>query len=478
MRSNAMTKHSDWFVDGSWATAAVGRAVVDVFNPATEELIGTIPANTAEDVNHAVASAKSVFASWSQTTYAERAEHLRRLRDALQARSEAIATTIACDVGTPMRIASRIQAALPITDIENYIEILDSGIEETHIGNSVVVHEPIGVIAAITPWNYPLHQITAKLAPALAAGCTVVLKPSEVAPLVVEHLFDAIVEAALPPGVVNLVHGYGPEAGEALVTHPDVDAVSFTGSVAAGARVAALAAASIKKVTLELGGKSANVVLDDADLKTAVKVGLANAFLNSGQTCTAWTRLLVPADRHNEAVELAVGFAESMSVGDPFDPATKLGPVVSAAQRDRVCSYIEKGIAEGATLATGGLDAPVGLDRGFFVAPTIFADVDPGSTIAQEEIFGPVLAIIPYQGDAAALEIANGTNYGLHGCVWSADSGRAEAFARAMRTGQVDVNGAAYNAKAPFGGYKRSGVGREMGREGLLEYQETKSIQL
>jgi aldehyde dehydrogenase (NAD+) len=278
--------------------------------------------------------------------------------------------------------------------------------------------------------------------------------------------------------VVNLVHGYGPEAGEALVTHPDVDAVSFTGSVAAGARVAALAAASIKKVTLELGGKSANVVLDDADLKTAVKVGVANAFLNSGQTCTAWTRLLVPADRHNEAVELAVGFAESMTVGDPLDPATKLGPVVSAAQRDRVRSYIEKGIAEGATLATGGLDAPVGLDRGFFVAPTIFADVDPGSTIAQEEIFGPVLAIIPYQGDAAALEIANGTTYGLHGCVWSADSGRAEAFARAMRTGQVDVNGAAYNAKAPFGGYKRSGVGREMGREGLLEYQETKSIQL
>ncbi|PQP20036.1 aldehyde dehydrogenase family protein [Rhodococcus opacus] len=472
-----MSKHIGWFVDGNWVTENSGRTI-DVFNPATEELIGTVPANTAEDVDRAVRSAKEAFAAWSQTSYAERAVHLRKLRDGLATRAEEIATTIANDVGTPIRIASRIQAALPVTDVETYIDILDAGSDEPRVGNSVVVAEPIGVVAAITPWNYPLHQITAKLAPALAAGCTVVIKPSEVAPMVLEQLFDAIIEAEFPSGVINLVHGYGPEAGEALVTHPDVDAVSFTGSVAAGSRVAQLAAESIKKVTLELGGKSANVVLDDADLKTAVKVGVSNAFLNSGQTCTAWTRLLVPADRYDEAVELAAGFAESLTIGDPLDTATKLGPLVSAAQRDRVRGYIDNAAATGARLATGGSAAPNGVDRGFFVSPTVVADVDPKSVIAQEEIFGPVLVVLPYTNEKEALEIANGTNYGLHGCVWSADAARAEAFARRMRTGQVDVNGAAYNPKAPFGGYKHSGVGREMGREGLLEYQEIKSIQL
>lgn len=306
-----------------------------VYNPTTEELIGTVPANTAEDVERAVRSAKAAFRTWSQTTYAERATYLRKLRDGLAARAEEIATVIAADVGTPLRIATRIQAALPVTDIETYIELLEAGIGDRRVGNSVVVAEPIGVVAAITPWNYPLHQITAKLAPALAAGCTVVLKPSEVAPMVIEATRGSAYRGGAAAGVVNIVHGYGSEAGEALVTHHDVDAVSFTGSVGAGARVAALAAASIKKVTLELGGKSANVVLADADLKTAVKVGVSNAFLNSGQTCIAWTRLLVPANRHDEAVELAVNVAEAMTVGDPADPRTKLGPLVSAAQRDR-----------------------------------------------------------------------------------------------------------------------------------------------
>jgi aldehyde dehydrogenase (NAD+) len=472
-----MSKHIGWFLDGEWVTANSGRTI-DVYNPTTEELIGTVPANTAEDVDRAVRSAKAAFPAWSQTTDAERAAYLRKLRDGLAARAEVIAATIATDVGTPMRISGRIQAATPVTDVETYIDILDAGVEETRIGNSVVVAEPIGVVAAITPWNYPLHLITAKLVPALAAGCTVVIKPSEVAPMVLEHLFDAIIEAGFPSGVINLVHGYGAEVGEALVTHPDVDAVSFTGSIAAGSRVAQLAAVSIKRVTLELGGKSANVVLDDADLKTAVKVGVSNAFLNSGQTCAAWTRLLVPAGRYDEAVQLAAGFAESMTVGDPFDPTTKLGPLVSAAQRDRVRGYIDKGVAEGARLVVGGSTAPEGLEQGYFVAPTVFADVDSMSTIAQEEIFGPVLVVLSYADESEALEIANNTNYGLHGGVWSADTARAEAFARGMRTGQVDVNGAAHNHKAPFGGYKQSGIGRERGREGLLEYQELKSIQL
>lgn len=467
-----------WYVDGQWVRPEPDRTLIAVYNPSTEEVIGHVPANTADDADRAVRAARSAFDEWSSTSRAERASYLRALKAGLERRRDDIAATITADVGTPMRIASRIQAALPITDVETYIDILDEPEAEERIGNSLIVKEPVGVVAAITPWNYPLHQITAKLAPALAAGCTVVIKPSEVAPLSVTALFEAIDEADFPPGVVNLVHGYGAEIGEALVTHPEVDLVSFTGSVPTGARIAALAASSIKRVTLELGGKSANVVLDDADLSAAVKVGVANAFLNGGQTCTAWTRMLVPADRRDEAVAGAKSAAEKLSVGDPMDPSTKIGPVVSSDQRERVRRYIAAGLREGATLVTGGPDTPGGLDRGYFVAPTVFADVDPHSTIAQEEIFGPVLSIITYRDEAEALEIANNTRYGLHGCVWSADPDRARAFALKMRTGQVDINGAAYNPKAPFGGYKQSGIGREMGREGLAEFQEIKSIQL
>jgi aldehyde dehydrogenase (NAD+) len=464
------------YVAGAWIPG--GADQISVENPATGEVLGRIPEGTAADVDNAVRAARGAFPAWSVTSRGERAGYLRKLHDGLAKRAEEIGETIAKDVGTPLRIATRIQAALPQTDVSTYLDLLEQDEVEEKVGNSLVVREPAGVVAAITPWNYPLHQITCKLAPALAAGCTVVIKPSEVAPLSAYQLFDAIHEAGFPAGVVNLVTGYGPVVGEALVTHPEVDVVSFTGSVRAGSRVAELAARSVKRVTLELGGKSAHVILADADLATAVKVGVANAFLNAGQTCTAWTRMLVPADRHEEALELAKGFAEGFVPGDPLDPKTKLGPLVSAAQRDRVREFIRKGIEDGARLVTGGPDAPEGRDRGYFVKPTVFGDVHPDSTLAQEEIFGPVLSVIPFADEDEALAIANNSRYGLHGSVWSADRDRALAFARRVRTGQIDVNGGAYNPLAPFGGYKQSGVGREMGRLGMDEFLEVKSIQL
>ncbi|WP_409464131.1 aldehyde dehydrogenase family protein [Amycolatopsis sp. GA6-003] len=470
-----MAERDVLYLGGEWVRSD-GKSSIPVENPATEQVQAHIPEGTAADVDRAVRAAREAFPAWARTSRAERAELLRALLDGLAKRADEIGETIAKDVGTPVRIATRIQAALPQTDVRTYVDLLGQEEPEEKVGNSLVVREPAGVVAAITPWNYPLHQITCKIAPALAAGCTVVVKPSEVAPLSAYQLFDAIHEAGFPPGVVNLVTGYGPEVGEALATHPEVDVVSFTGSVRAGTRVAELAARTVKRVTLELGGKSANVILDDADLATAVKVGVSNAFLNGGQTCTAWTRMLVPREKHDEAAALAKTFAEGFTTGDPLDPKTKLGPLVSAAQRDRVRGYIEKGIAEGATLVTGGVEAPE--DTGYFVAPTVFADVDPDSTIAQEEIFGPVLSIIPFDDEEDALRIANNSRYGLHGAVWSADQERALAFARQVRTGQIDVNGGAFNPLAPFGGYKQSGLGREMGRAALDEFTELKSIQL
>lgn len=472
-----MDDHAVLYLGGAWVAPEAGGKI-SVENPSTEEVIAHIPEGSEADVDRAVRAARRAFPRWASTSRAERARYLHRLRDALAGRGEEIARTIATDVGTPLRIASRIQAALPVTDVEVYADLLAGEEIEERIGNSLVVREPAGVVAAITPWNYPLHQVTCKLAPALAAGCTVVIKPSEVAPLSVYQLFEAIHEAGFPPGVVNLVTGYGPVVGEALVTHPEVDVVSFTGSVAAGSRVAQLAGAAIKRVTLELGGKSANVILGDADFDTAVKVGVANAFLNGGQTCTAWTRMLVPADRHDEALRLAAAYAAGFAPGDPLNPKTKLGPLVSRTQLDRVRGYIDTGLAEGAELVTGGTASPAGFEKGWFIEPTVFGGVDPEATIAQEEIFGPVLSVIPFRDEAEALEIANNSRYGLHGAVWSGDAERALAFARRVRTGQIDVNGGAYNPLAPFGGYKQSGVGREMGRLGLDEFTEVKSVQL
>jgi acyl-CoA reductase-like NAD-dependent aldehyde dehydrogenase len=377
----------------------------------------------------------------------------------------------------PLKLAAMIQVGLPSAQVGNYAQVLRDFQFEEEIGHSLVVKEPIGVVGAITPWNYPLNQIIAKVAPALAAGCTVVLKPSEVAPLNAFVLAEVIDEAGLPAGVFNLVSGVGPVVGEAIAAHPDVDMVSFTGSTRAGTRVSAIAAATVKRVTLELGGKSANVILPDADLEKAVAVGVTNCYLNSGQTCTAWTRMLVPRDRLADAERIAAAKAEKYRVGDPLAEGTNLGPLISDVQRDRVRGYIERGIAEGAKLVTGGAEPPEGLDKGYFVRPTVFSEVRPEMTIAQEEIFGPVLSIIPYDTEDEAVEIANGTIYGLAGGVWSSDPAHAEAVARRMRTGQIDINGAMYNPLAPFGGYKQSGVGRENGRLGFEEFLETKSLQ-
>jgi aldehyde dehydrogenase (NAD+) len=468
---------NDLYIAGEW-TGPSGGGSIAVENPATEEIFGTVPEGTPEDADRAVRAARAALPDWAGTSPKERAECLTRLHEALGAREQAIATMIAREVGTPMRTATRIQAKLPQTVVAGYAEMIAHGLEEERVGNSLVVREPVGVVAAITPWNYPLHQITAKLAPALAAGCTVVIKPSEVAPLVAFLLLEAVHDAGLPAGVVNLVTGYGPVVGEALAAHPEVDMVSFTGSVRAGSRVAEVAAGTIKKVALELGGKSANVILDDADVRTAVKVGIANAYLNGGQTCTAWTRMLVHADLYEQAVDLAKGFAEAFTPGDPLDPSTKLGPMVSGRQLDRVRGYIDTGLAEGARLVTGGTGTPDGFERGHYIAATVLADVAPDATVAQEEIFGPVLSMIPFRDDDEALSIANNSKYGLAGGVWSADRDRALAFARQVRTGSIDVNGGAYNPLAPFGGYKQSGLGREMGRYGLEEFLEIKSIQL
>jgi betaine-aldehyde dehydrogenase len=465
------------YIDGRWAAPA-GRKTIDVVSASTEEVIGRVPEGTPEDVDAAAHAARAALDSWTATPAPARAAFLQKIHEGLKARAEEIGRCIAGEVGMPLKLATRIQAGSPIFTFAMYAKMLGDFKFEERVGNSIVLREPVGVVAAITPWNYPLHQIAAKVAPALAAGCTVVLKPSEVAPLNAFILAEVIHAAGLPHGVFNLVTGYGPVVGEAMARHPLVDMISFTGSVRAGKRVSELAAPAVKRVTLELGGKSASVILDDADLAAAVKGTVNACFLNSGQTCSAHTRMLVPESRYDEAAKLAVETARTFTVGDPFGETAKLGPVVSAAQRERVRGYIKKGIEEGAVLLCGGPDAPDGLSKGWYVRPTIFGRVDPKSTIAQEEIFGPVLAIIPYKNEDDAVRIANDTVYGLAGGVWSGDEERARRVAKRLRTGQVDINGGAFNMLAPFGGVKQSGKGRELGRPGLEEYLEYKSLQL
>ena len=467
------------YIDGAWVPST-GTDTIDVIDPTTEQVCGVIPEGTPADVDAAVAAAKAAFeGGWGLTSLEERRKAITRLSEALEARSGELGQVMSEEMGMPITFAGMIQAGLPVANMKLQLDLMDEVQWEETIGNSLVVREPVGVVGAITPWNYPLHQIVAKVGPALAAGCTVVLKPSEVAPLNAFILAEAVEEAGLPAGVFNLVTGIGPVVGEAIAAHPDVDMVSFTGSTRAGKRVSELASQTVKRVALELGGKSANVILDDADLASCIPPSVTFAcFLNSGQTCTALTRMLVPRALQDQVVELARAAAESVAQGPASDPANLLGPQVSAAQRDRVRDYIQQGIDGGATLVTGGVEPPEGLETGFFVRPTVFADVTPDMVIAQEEIFGPVLAIMPYDSEEEALEIANGTLYGLAGGVQSADQDRAVAFARKMRTGKVDVNGGAYNLLSPFGGYKQSGVGREMGRAGLEEFLEIKSLQL
>jgi aldehyde dehydrogenase (NAD+) len=461
-----------FYIGGQWV-APLTRDVITVENPATEEIIGSVPAASESDVDTAVLAARAAFEPWAALSHQERAAHLGRLYEKLEARSEEIARTVAMELGTPIRIATLIQAGLPLTVLRGFARMPEPAPEE--IANSLIVRDPVGVVGAITPWNYPLHQIIAKTAPALLAGCTVVLKPAELTPLVACLLFDVVDEAELPPGVLNLVTGKGSVAGAALAEHPGVDMVSFTGSTAVGAEISRLAAGRIARVALELGGKSANVILDDADLGKAVKTGVSQAFLNGGQTCTAWTRMLVHHSRYDEALELAAKAAETFTMGDPFDPATRLGPMASAAQRERVRDYIKRGINDGARVVAGGLDVTTP-DTGYFVPATVLADVEPDSVVAQEEIFGPVLAVIPFADDDEAVSIANNSRYGLAGGVWGSTD-RAMAVAKRMRTGAVDLNGAVFNPLAPFGGYKQSGNGRELGPHGLAEFQEIKAIQ-
>ncbi len=469
MRSN--------YVDGSWVPSA-SDAGIDVINPASEEVIDRVPAGDPADVDLAVAAARAAFGGWAATPVPERARHLDAARQLLQERADSVAAAICADMGSPLSFARNVQVGTPLAVLASYVDLLaayDFGGER--IGNSLIVREPAGVVGAITPWNYPLHQIVAKVAAALAAGCTIVLKPTEVAPLAAYELAGIFHETGLPAGVFNLVSGTGKITGEAIAGHPGVDVVSFTGSGAAGRRVAEVAAATVKRVTLELGGKSANVILPDADLTKAVKVGVAKAFANSGQTCNALTRMLVHESGYDEAVGQAAKNAERYLTGDPLAEGTRLGPLVSAAQRDRVVSFIEQGIAEGARVAIGGTAPPDGLDVGYYVRPTVFADVTPEMTIAQEEIFGPVLSVIGYRTEQEAIAIANGTPYGLAAGVWSADQDHAVTIARQLRAGQVEINGGAFNAAAPFGGFGQSGYGRELGVHGLEEFLEIKSLQ-
>jgi len=469
-----MKNAGSFYIDGGWVEPA-GDGRLDVVNPATEGVIDQIPLGTPDDVDAAVAAAAGAFVEWSKTPVPERAKLLRAIADGLAARADEIAETISTEMGMPLGLSRMIQATLPRGTFATFAEVLGSYEFSTEQGISRVVKEPIGVCGAITPWNFPLHQIAGKVAPALAAGCTVVLKPSEVAPLDAVILAEIIDDVGLPPGVLNMVHGEGPVVGAAIASHPGIDMVSFTGSTRAGIDVAKNAAPTVKRVTQELGGKSANIILDDADLEAAVKAGVRTCFLNSGQACTAPTRMLVPAARHAEAVAIARAAAEATRVGDPFAEGVYMGPLVSRAQFDKVQRLIRKGIDEGAEIVTGGPGKPEGLETGYFARPTIFDNVTNDMTIAREEIFGPVLCMLPYHSEDEAVEIANDTIYGLAGWLSSSDPEHAARVAARLRAGQIYINGA-YDPTAPFGGYKMSGNGREFGAWGLEEFLETKAL--
>ncbi len=472
-----MTNHeydrTTLYIDGQWVAPA-GTGTIDVVDPATEEVIGHVPGGSEADVDVAVAAARRAFDPLIGVD--ERRQRLDAVITAMEKRLPQIAETITREMGAPIRISQTVQTQVPLAVARGFADALANFEFDERIGNSLVVREPYGVVSAITPWNYPLYQVVAKVLPAIAAGCTVVLKPSNEAPLSVFEFVEALDDAGLPPGVVNLVSGPGSVIGERMAAHPDVDFVSFTGSTEVGARVGELAGRNVKKVALELGGKSANVILDGADLATAVKVGVGNAFLNGGQTCMAWTRMLVPLSRYSEALDLVAAAVAKYTVGDPWDPATRIGPSASQRQFETVLGFIERASRDGARLVAGGPEKI--RDTGYYVAPSVFADVLPDSELGQEEVFGPVLAVIPFRDSDEALEIANGTPYGLSGAVWAADDETAIAFARQVQTGQLDINGGKYNPAAPFGGYKKSGVGRELGRFGFEEYLQTKSLQL
>ena len=474
-----MHVRSDLYIGGTWVPST-SPDVIEVINPATEQVIASVPAGSTADADAAVTAARAGFDSWSRLPIDERVDFVERIAARMSDRAEEIASVVSSEQGMPMANARRVQAGLPITVMQSYVDIGRdfAAAPPERIGHSIVVEEPIGVCTFITPWNYPLHQIVGKVAPALVAGCTMILKPSSETPLNAFVLAEIMHEVGLPPGVFNLVTGAGRTVGEALCVHPEVDMISITGSTEAGARIAELGAPSVKRICQELGGKSANVILQGADLAKAVPAGITGMMLNCGQTCTALTRMIVPRDRQDEVVDLAVAALASLSMGDPTSDDHFLGPLVSASQKRSVQDYIRLGIDEGARLVAGGPDDPDGYDVGYYVQPTIFADVDNSMRIAQEEIFGPVLCIIPVDDDAEAVAVANDSPYGLSGAVWADTDDRAVEVARRLQTGQVMVNGGRFNALAPFGGYKTSGNGRELGRAGLDEFLETKAIQM
>ena len=471
-----MHTREELYIDGQWVEP-LGEGTIEVVNPANDELIGSVPVGSAADVDAAVAAAHSAFPSWSQTPVEERAEFLNRLSAAIKEQTEELSQLITAEVGTPINYCRMAMVGTPKVVSRSYAKILDGFEWEQEVRNSLVVKEPIGVVAMITPWNFPLHQIIGKVAPAIAAGCTMVVKPSKEAPLNAFALADIIHDIGLPAGVFNLVSGHGREIGEVLSCHPDVDMVSFTGSTRAGVRVSELASSSVKRVTLELGGKSANIILDDADIAKASGSAIYSCFSNSGQECSALTRLLIPESKRDEVIEIISTKVAKYAVGDPLDESMRCGPMVSKRQQQSVASYIASGIEEGATLIAGGQGVPEGLDSGCFVRPTVFADVTPEMTIFREEIFGPVLSITTYSSEDEAVALANDSEYGLSGGVWSEDDERAMRVARRLRTGQVSINGGSFNISAPFGGYKLSGNGRELGVHGLEEYLEIKAIQ-
>ena len=470
-----MTECLDFYIDGAWV-APSQKNLLPVLNPATEEPIGNISLGTKKDVDAAVAAAKRAFPSFSQTTREERLALLGKIAEVYQKHYEEMVETISREMGAPVWLSKAAQAATGLGHLMAAVEVLKNYKFERELGTTLMRKEPIGVCGLITPWNWPVNQISCKVFPGLAAGCTMVLKPSEVSPLSGALFAQILHEAGVPKGVFNLVNGDGPTVGEAIASHPDVDMVSFTGSTRAGVAVAIAAAPTVKRVTQELGGKSANIILDDADLDATVTAGVRNVFTNSGQSCNAPTRMLVQRKSHDRAVEVAATVANSMRVGDPFADGTMLGPVVSKVQFDKIQRLIEAGIKEGAQLAAGGPGLPEGLTRGYYVKPTIFGGVRNDMTIAREEIFGPVLSILPYESEEEAVEIANDTVYGLSGYVTSGDLERARSVAKRLRSGNVHVNGGNLDFNASFGGYKQSGNGREWGEAGFEEYLELKSI--
>ncbi|RJG43240.1 MULTISPECIES: aldehyde dehydrogenase family protein [unclassified Mesorhizobium] len=474
-----MLRKTDFFIDGKW-TAPVTPKELEVINPADEQAFAVISLGSSADVDKAVAAARKAFDSWSRTSREERVEYLEKLLEAYKKRLPDMAGAISSEMGAPIKLATESQAAVGVSHIKSFIRTLKNFDFEHRLSdvapNDRIVHEPIGVCGLITPWNWPMNQVTLKVVPAIAAGCTVVLKPSEIAPMSSIVFAEMMEEAGFPAGVFNMVNGDGPTVGEAMSRHPGIDMMSFTGSTRAGIAVTKAAAETVKRVTLELGGKSPNIVFADSDLQAAVQRGLAHCFENTGQSCNAPTRMLVERSVYDRAVEVAADFARNAKVGNPTDDGDHIGPVVSEAQFDKIQGLIDVGIKEGARLVAGGLGRPEGFNRGYFVRPTVFADVSNDMRIAQEEVFGPVLTMIPFDSEEDAIAIANDTPYGLSSYIQTGDEEKAHRVARRLRAGMVQINGASRGSGSPFGGYKQSGLGREGGKWGLEDFLEVKAV--